>query len=378
MGKTKVLIVAGGGGHFSPALAVIQDAPKNWEVLLVGRKYALEGDKALSYEYQTAKILGIPFVSLATGRWQRKFTTHTIPSLLKIPYGFFQGIKVIRTFHPEIVLSFGGYVSLPITLAAFFLRVPVVVHEQTLGAGFSNRIASFFAKKVCISWESSKRFFSKGKAERTGNPIRKEILEESQSALKRLKFDTETIKTVYITGGSLGSHRLNAAVEGCLPKLLEKYRVIHQTGDAQEYKDYQRLKSLRESFDTVRKERYVLEKFFPVDEVGVILRASDVVVARSGITTVCELLYLEKPSLFIPLPFAQNNEQMENALMAKKMGIGEILSQDSLSSEVLFSKISEIIENKARYQLVKKSTEKHMSKDAAENIIRIVTKVVTS
>jgi UDP-N-acetylglucosamine--N-acetylmuramyl-(pentapeptide) pyrophosphoryl-undecaprenol N-acetylglucosamine transferase len=132
----KLLIVAGGGGHFAPSLAVIEKLPKDVEVLLVGRKYALEGDSALSFEYQTAKKLKLQFVSITAGRFQRKFTRHTIGSLLKSPIGLIGAIRAIREYKPDVVLSFGGYVSVPVVIAAAFQKIPIVVHEQVLGAGF--------------------------------------------------------------------------------------------------------------------------------------------------------------------------------------------------------------------------------------------------
>src|SRR5664279_4082014 len=118
----KVLIVAGGGGHFSPALAVINVFPKDWDILVIGRKYTFEGDKTLSLEYQTAEKLNIPFKFLTTGRLQRKFTRHTMASLVKLPVGFIQAASLIKKFQPDIVVSFGGYVSVPVVYAAYLLH----------------------------------------------------------------------------------------------------------------------------------------------------------------------------------------------------------------------------------------------------------------
>src|SRR5436305_1641956 len=131
----KLLIVAGGGGHFAPALAVIEKLPKEIEILVVGRKYVFEGDRTLSLEYQTATKLRIPFKTLTTGRLQRKFTRYTFNSLLKIPIGLSQATNILTKFKPDAVLSFGGYISVPVTLAASILRIPLVLHEQTLEAG---------------------------------------------------------------------------------------------------------------------------------------------------------------------------------------------------------------------------------------------------
>ncbi len=169
----KLLIVAGGGGHFAPALSVIEKLPKDWDLLLVGRKYSLEGDAALSLEYQTAERMHIPFRMLTTGRIQRKLTRHSLLSLLKTPIGMVQALSILRDFKPDVVLSFGGYVAVPLVLAAHFLRIPIIIHEQTFGAGLANKISSRFADKVCISWEESRKYFPNGKVVVTGNPVRK-------------------------------------------------------------------------------------------------------------------------------------------------------------------------------------------------------------
>ncbi|MEK7451076.1 MAG: glycosyltransferase, partial [Patescibacteria group bacterium] len=163
----RVIII---GGHLSPALSIIEKLPKTDKVLFIGRKYVFEGDQALSLEYKTIQSLKIPFVNLITGRLQRKFTKHTIPSLLKLPYGFMRSILALIKFQPDVVLSFGGYLSFPVVLSAFLLRIPIVIHEQTLEAGLANKILSVFAKKICISWETSRKFFPKGKIVLTGNP----------------------------------------------------------------------------------------------------------------------------------------------------------------------------------------------------------------
>ena len=119
---------------FHLLLLLLKKCPKIWEILLVGRKYTFEGDSALSYEYETAKRLGLPFKTLTTGRLQRKFTKYTVISLLKVPVGLTQAYKIIENFNPDVVLSFGGYVSVPIIIAAKFKKIPIVIHEQTLHA----------------------------------------------------------------------------------------------------------------------------------------------------------------------------------------------------------------------------------------------------
>jgi UDP-N-acetylglucosamine--N-acetylmuramyl-(pentapeptide) pyrophosphoryl-undecaprenol N-acetylglucosamine transferase len=139
------------GGHVTPALAVIEELQKDRKnkILYFGRKYSFEGDNTLANDYQiVAKINRITYVNLATGRLQRKLTRHTISSLFKIPRGFFQAMSELRRNRPDVILSFGGYLAVPVVLAGWLLKIPVITHEQTVVVGLSNRIISFFAKKI--------------------------------------------------------------------------------------------------------------------------------------------------------------------------------------------------------------------------------------
>jgi UDP-N-acetylglucosamine--N-acetylmuramyl-(pentapeptide) pyrophosphoryl-undecaprenol N-acetylglucosamine transferase len=363
----KLLIVAGGGGHFAPALAVIEKLPKDWDVLLVGRKYSLEGDKALSFEYQTAQNLGIPFKSLTAGRLQRKFTRHTLSSLLKFPIGVSGGINVIREFRPDVVLSFGGYVSVPIVLAASFLKVPIVVHEQILGAGAANKLASYFARKICVSWDESRKFFPEKKTVLTGNPIRR----VQSSKFKVQSFDNN-LPVLYITGGSAGAHAINDLIGGCVEKLLESFNIIHQTGDAKEFSDFDRLSKIRDGLSDKLKSKYLLRKFLDPGEVFDILKNADLVVGRSGINTVFEIMYFGVPAFLIPLPFGQKNEQLENAEYLKNLGLSEYAEQRSLTSEKLFMRIITMHKSIDDYKKNGMNAKKLIIPNAADKIIEVV------
>lgn len=367
----KILMTAGGGGHFSPLLSVYEQLPKDVQVLVVGRKYGLEGDNALSFEYQTATRLGMPYVSISTGRWQRKFTKHTIPSLLKLPKGFFEAYRLLRSFSPNVVLSFGGYVTVPVVIVAWLLHIPVVVHEQTMEAGAANKIASYFAKKVCVSWQSSVKFFPKKKTVLTGNPIRKfSTLNPDQIGVNSQLSIPNGLPIVYITGGSLGSHAINVLVEGCIEKLLEKCVVIHQTGGSEEFNDYDRLQSIKNNLSEKLKKRYILTKFVIQDQVGAIMQKADLVVARSGINTVCELLFFGKPSLLIPLPFSQKQEQHKNAQFLAGLGLSEVAAQNKLTPTLMQDLISTMLKKLDNYKSAgAKQAKNYIILDAAKRII---------
>ena len=376
----KLLIVSGGGGHFSPALAVIQSMPEDWDVTVVGRQYAFEGDKALSFEYQTAKKLGISFRTLATGRLQRKFTRHTVSSLLKVPVGFAQALSILKEEKPDIVLSFGGYVSVPIGFAAHTLGIPIVLHEQIFSAGLSNKLIARFAKKICISWKESAEHLPKAKTVLTGNPLRKFPVDSLLSGFSenRKKFpvlDTN-LPVIYVTGGSGGSHALNILVEGALEKLLQQYIIIHQTGDAQEFNDFDRLEKIKSSLPSEVKERYLPFKFVEPSQMFEFLMMASLIVSRSGINTVTELVYMGKPSLLVPLPYGQHDEQLENAKFVQKIGLGEIEEQEGLTSEKLFERIEQMMVNLETYKEHATAAKTLVDPHAAEKVIEVVSSVV--
>lgn len=368
----KLLIVSGGGGHFSPALAVIQSMPEDWDVTVVGRQYAFEGDKALSFEYQTAKKLGIKFRTLATGRLQRKFTRHTLSSLMKVPVGFAQALQILNEEKPDVVLSFGGYVSVPIGFAAHTLGIPIVLHEQIFSAGLSNKLIARFAKKICISWKESAEHLPKAKTVLTGNPLRKYPLSNFKSPVS----NEENLPLIFITGGSGGSHAVNVLVEGCLEKLLQKYCVVHQMGDAQEFNDFARLETLKSGLPDPLRGRYFPYKFVEPTEMFQFLMWANLVVCRSGINTVTELVYMGKPSLLIPLPYGQHDEQLENAKFVQKIGLGEVLEQEGLTSEELYGKIEEMMGNIEKYKEHAEAAKQLVDPHAAEKVIEVVKQVV--
>ena len=371
----KILIT---GGHLSPALSVINEL-KNENILYVGRKYALEGDKVFSLEYQTIKNLGIPFYSLTTGRLQRKFTKYTVPSFFKLPFGFSQSLYILKRFKPDIVLGFGSYVSLPVIIAAYFLKIPVVIHEQTLEAGVANKIAGRFAVKICVSWNSSIRFFPKNKTILTGNPLRKEIVEMANSIhstgsgqeWKMANSQKKDLPLLYITGGSLGSHFINNLIKDSLSQLINKFQIVHQTGDAKQYKDFDNLIKLKEEIGENAK-NYTLKKFLSPAETAEYLKKADLVVSRAGINTVTELLFLEKPSLLIPLPFSQGNEQLKNAQFLKRQGLGEVLEQRKATPDIFIQTLERMFDNLGEY---KTQSQDLVGKNTAVKIVEVIKNV---
>jgi UDP-N-acetylglucosamine--N-acetylmuramyl-(pentapeptide) pyrophosphoryl-undecaprenol N-acetylglucosamine transferase len=354
----KILIT---GGHLSPALSVIESL-KNAEVAYVGRKFALEGDSALSFEYQVITDLGIKFFPLTTARLQRKISRHTFTSFLKLPVGFSQSLKILRSFKPDVVLGFGSYVSLPVVLSAYFLKIPIVIHEQTLEVGFANKILSRFATKICISWQSSEKYFPIQKTVLTGNPLRKEILAINT------KTGQNKLPVLFVTGGSLGSHFINTLILESLDKLVDKFEIIHQTGDAKKYQDFEKLTN--EKFRIKEKgKRYTLKKFFTPNDSALNLAKADLVISRAGINTVSELLYLSKPALLIPISFSQRDEQLKNAKLLKDNNLAEILESKETTRGSFLNTLFDMEKNLTKY---KPNFKDKINSRAAENIIEVL------
>lgn len=355
----KVILV---GGHLSPALAILENLDKN-NTYYIGRKYSFEGDNAPSLEYREIIKLNIPFYSLHAARLQRKFTRYTLTSLLKMPVGFYQALRILNKVKPDVVLSFGGYLSLPIGLAAYFLKIPLVIHEQTLEIGLANKILSSLATKICISWQSSEKFFPKEKIILTGNPIRKDTL----SLLNNKKIINNP-PLIYITGGSAGSHAINELIGKSLKKLLDKYVVFHQTGDSKIYNDYEKLTQIKKSLNSQKAKNYILTKFLNPKESSMMLAKADLVIGRSGINTVTELIYLQKPALLIPLPFSQKKEQAKNAEYIKSLGLAKVMEQVSLTTDSFINTIFAMLKDIGYFKLNKKI----VFDNASENVINVL------
>lgn len=342
----KVLVT---GTHLTPALAIIEELKKNYhsEIVYVGRKTTLEGDETPSVESQILPKLGVKFIPLIAGRLQRTLTIYTIPSLLKIPIGFLQALFIILAEKPDVILSFGGYVAVPSVFVGWLFSIPIIIHEQTLVSGLANKISSFFADKIAISFERT----LKEKEVLTGNPIRKEIIAVKPARHKGIN--------ILITGGNQGSHVINLAVEQSLNKLTKLAHIIHVTGDNR-FHDFERLAKFTS-------ESYMVKKWIG-EEWGSILKKVNLVVSRAGINTLTELAYLGIPALVIPVPYLYQDEQNKNAKYFEKLGLVKILPQSSLSADTLFKNVKIMLDDLNHLTAKAKLARRVVSSDAAKRL----------
>jgi UDP-N-acetylglucosamine--N-acetylmuramyl-(pentapeptide) pyrophosphoryl-undecaprenol N-acetylglucosamine transferase len=346
----KVLIT---GAHFTPAAATIEQLKKisRADIIYIGRTTTREGDEAKSVESQVLPKMGVKFIPIIAGRLQRQLTVFTIPSLLKIPIGFMQALFFILREQPDVILSFGGYVAVPVVVAGWLFSVPVIIHEQTLLSGLANRISALFADKIAVSFQNT---FKGEKVILTGNPIRPEVVQKPVSKTK--------LPTILVMGGNQGSHVINLAVEQCLQKLLKIANVYHQTGDSK-FKDYERLE--RWSGDPVSSAgKYQIKKWIG-EEYPEVLSRADLVVSRAGINTLSELALLGKPALLIPI---SNREQNKNASFFEGLGLSKTLPQSKLSGEELLKNIKQMLNNLSFLKQKAKEAGKVIIPDAAKRL----------
>ena len=207
------------GGHLTPALAVIEGLEKNKNLKLIffGRKYATEGNKTLSAEFSTVTKKNIKFYEITAGRLQRKFTRFTIISLLKTPIGFLQSFIFLLHVRPNIIVSFGGYLSLPVVFGGWLLGIRSITHEQATVPGIASKLNSLFVDKTYLTWTESQSFFDIEKSEVIGNLTRKSLFNSSISD-KIKKFINSPKNIIFIMGGNQGSHFINQLIFKSLPK----------------------------------------------------------------------------------------------------------------------------------------------------------------
>ncbi len=357
------------GSHFTPAQAVIEKLQKlpDIEIVYFGRKYARDDDKALSAESKVLPKLGIKFIPIIAGKFNRFFSIQTIISLLKTPIGFIQSFYYLLKVQPDLILSFGGFTGMPVVICGWFLSVPSIIHEQGLKMGLANSVSSLFADKVAVSFDEFKTpaFVNPKKIEVTGNPIRSEILDSEIKPSKEIKSFVDSNKNrdlVLVTAGNQGSHKINLIVEDVLSKLTAGIAVIHQTGDSK-YDDYSNLSKFHSK-------DYFVTKWIDANDFSYILNHADLAVTRTGINTLIELAVKEVPALMIPIPVGR--EQIDNAKFFAKLGLGEELKDDDLTPEIFLKKITEMLRKKKGLKEEAGNVKKVVVMGAEERIIQMV------
>ncbi len=329
-GKIRVIVAGGGtGGHLFPGIAVAQELRKtgNVDVLFIGTDKAMNVDALCRY--------GFPLKTIQVEGIKGRGILGTVRALAMAPLAVCQTLAILREFRPHLILGVGGYVSGPVTLGGWLMRVRTAIQEQNSIPGLTNRILSRIAERIFISYPESKDYFPTRKTILTGNPIRRELFD----SIVENKGQGD-IFSVLVLGGSQGAHRLNELVVGTLTSLedlKERLYFIHQAGEKDEV-------WVRDAY---RQAGFKAEVSAFINQMGRAYGRADIVASRAGAGTLAEVTALGKPSLLIPYPYAANDHQKVNARCLEKAGAARVFTQTGLRPEILAKEIRSLYEDKS-------------------------------
>ncbi len=348
------LIVAGGGtgGHLFPALAIaraVKAEDPNSSILFVGTRHGIEARIIPETEF--------PIHFITARGIRRTGAVSTLRAIVEIPFGVMQSIRVIREFRPTIVLGVGGYASGPTLAAAVLARIPTAIQEQNSIMGTTNKLLMRFADRVFISWEKTDPAPPTKKTILAGNPIRGDLLDPP------LRPKHGDRLNILIFGGSRGARSINLAVTQNLDLLLPvagKISLLHQTG-------YGAAEEVKESYHKAGIEADVREF---INDMAQAYSWADLVVCRSGASSVAELTALGKPAILVPYPYAIGDHQTRNAVLLETAGAARVLRDQDLKNGKLTKEIRSIIEKPDLLDEMAESSRKLGRPEAARIIAR--------
>lgn len=331
MDKHKIIMTGGGSaGHVTPNLALIPKLKMlGYEIEYIGTKDGIER-KIIEDE-------NIKYYPISSGKLRRYFDMKNFSDPLKVIKGLFEAKKIIKTQKPDIVFSKGGFVSVPVVLAAYLNKVPVIAHECDITPGLANKLAAPYCTKVCVTFPEALNEIKNGKGVVTGNPIRRELFQGSKLKANEICGFKNNKPVVMVVGGSLGAKGINEAVRSKLEKLLVEYNIIHICG--------------KDNIDKSLEHKNGYKQFeYVKDELPHLLAGAELVVSRAGANSIFEFLALRKPNLLIPLSAkASRGDQILNARSFEKSGYSMVIQDEDLTPENLEIKINELYKDRHKY-----------------------------
>ena len=339
----RVIIAGGGtGGHVIPGLAIAQELKNNYnaEVLFIGTARGIENRlvPAAGFSLRLVKVGALKNVSVAT----RLKTTFDLPRAI------WESLRIFSQFRPDVVIGVGGYASGPAMLAAIVRRIPTLAFEPNAVPGFTNRVVARFVSEAAVHFSETSKYFRRCSV--TGVPVRQAFFNvanrDAANHDVRNHGDPDAVPTLLIFGGSQGAHAINRAVldaAALLRERIPKLHIIHQTGEH----DYNDAHAAYENAGGGA------EVYRFIDDMPSFFGRADLVLCRSGASTVAEIAAAGKPAIFIPFPRAADDHQKRNAEALEKAGAAVVLEESNLSPESLVEIISSLLRDPLR--LVKMS-----------------------
>ena len=350
----KKIILTGGGtaGHVTPNLALLPALrEEDFEIHYIGSYNGIER--------RLIEAASIPYDGISSGKLRRYFDLKNFSDPLRVLKGYFEARKLMKKYKPDIVFSKGGFVAVPVVLAAKHYKVPVIIHESDMTPGLANKICIPAASKVCCNFPETLKYLPEDKAVLTGSPIREELLHGDRLAGLQYAHLSADRPVILIIGGSLGSVTVNQAVRDILPQLLKTYQVIHICGKG----------NLDESL--IGTEGYVQYEYVDAP-LKHLFAAADVVISRAGANSICELLALRKPNLLIPLSAAASRgDQILNADSFARQGFSKVLKEEDLSDKALSTAVFDLYKNRETYINA-------MEKSSLSNAVETITSLIES
>lgn len=328
----KHIVLTGGGtaGHVTPNIAMIPALQeKGFQISYIGSYDGIE--KKLIEE------MGIPYYGISSGKLRRYFDPKNFTDPFKVLKGYQEARKLLKKLKPDVVFSKGGFVTVPVVIAAKHRKIPAIIHESDMTPGLANKLCIPSAVKVCCNFPETVDKLPSDKAVLTGTPIRQELLNGNKLAALKFTGLKPDKPVLMVIGGSLGSVAVNTAVRQILPELLKDFQVVHLCGK-------EKLDESLTSLDGYVQYEYIKK------ELADLFALSDIVISRAGANAICEISALKKPNLLIPLSAnASRGDQILNARSFEKLGYSKVLEEEELNNEILMKTIRDLYTNKDSY-----------------------------
>lgn len=341
----KIVFAGGGtGGHFYPLIAVAEQIRNvaRERRLIMPRLYYLAPS---AFDQEALFENEIAFIPIPAGKWRRYFSLENYVDVFKTLGGYFSALMTLYSIYPDVVFSKGGYASVPVTLAAATLGIPVIIHESDAKPGRANLLAAGFARRIAVAFDSAAAFFpakTRSKVARTGIPVREALMHPlPEGAREELRLDP-ALPTVLVLGGSSGAKRVNDVLASSLLDLTAFANVIHQTGK-DHFKEAEALGKL-----VLEKHPDLLARYHPFPYLSALSMrrasgAADLVISRAGMTTVAEIALWGKPAILIPIPEEISHDQRMNAYAYARTGAATVIEEANLTPHLLVSESERIL-----------------------------------
>ena len=348
----KKIVLTGGGtaGHVTPNLALIPVLKEHgYKIQYLGSYHGIEKE--------LIEKEGIPYTGISSGKLRRYFSLKNFSDPFRILKGYSQACRFLKKEKPDVIFSKGGFVSVPVVLAAKHLHIPAIIHESDMTPGLANKLCIPSARKVCCNFPETMKYLPADKAVLTGSPIRRELLNGSPLAGYQFTGFSSEKPVLLIIGGSLGSVKVNQAVRSILPELLKTWQVVHLCGKG----------NLDLSLDSL--DGYVQYEYIS-SELKDLFAMSDLMISRAGANSICEILALRKPNILIPLSAAASRgDQILNANSFKKQGFSEVIQEEELTDTALLSLINQVYSHRQDYI---HAMNKSKTADAIGTIVQLI------